>query len=67
MRRSRFNEEQVIGILKEHTGGAGGGGALSEVRHQRRDVLQVTSRHCLVSGLIKAGLLGKSRDWPFPQ
>ena len=37
MRRSRFSEEQLIGA----PGGARGGGVVSEVRDQGRDLLQV--------------------------
>ena len=40
MRRSRYREEQIIGILKEHRGVASRR-ALPQVRGQRRDVLQV--------------------------
>ena len=41
MRRSRFKEEQIIGILKEHQAGLFGPGAVSQVRRERRNVLQV--------------------------
>ena len=41
MRRSRYREEQIIGILKEHQAGLPGRRALRQVRGQRRDVLQV--------------------------
>ncbi len=38
MKRSRFSEEQIIGILKEHQADLG---ARELERDQRRDVLQV--------------------------
>ena len=41
MRRSRYREEQIIGILKEHQAGLPAAEALRQVRGQRRDVLQV--------------------------
>ena len=41
MRRSRYREEQIIGILKEHQAGVASRRALRQVRGQRRDVLQV--------------------------
>ena len=41
MRRSRYREEQIIGILKEHQAGLPAAEPLPQVRGQRRDVLQV--------------------------
>jgi hypothetical protein len=38
MKRSRFSDEQIIGILKEHQ--AFGDGALPQVRCERRDILR---------------------------
>ena len=34
MKRSRFTEERIIAILKEHQAGLGGGGAVPEARDQ---------------------------------
>jgi len=34
MKRSRFSEEQIIGILKEHQAGAGRKGAVPQARDQ---------------------------------
>ena len=39
MKRSRFSEEQIIGILKEHQAGAWREGALPQAWRQRCDVL----------------------------
>ena len=41
MKRSRFSEEQIIGILKEHQAGAERGRALPEARRQRADMLRM--------------------------
>ena len=40
MRRSRFSEKQIIGVLKGAPGGPSGGGALPH-GDQRRDILHV--------------------------
>jgi putative transposase len=40
MRKSRFSEEQIIGVLKEHRR-TGGGRGLPQARDQRRHVLYV--------------------------
>lgn len=41
MKRSRFSDEQIIGILKEHQAGLSGDGAVPQIRDQRRDVLHL--------------------------
>ncbi len=41
MKRSRFNEEQIIAILKEQEGWDADGGGLPPSRDQLGDVLQV--------------------------
>lgn len=43
MKRSRFNEEQIIAILKEQES-AGDGGPVSQARHLQCDLLQVESQ-----------------------
>ncbi len=37
--KKRFNEEQIVGILREGQGGEHGEGALRSAQHQRADVL----------------------------
>ncbi len=39
MRKSRFSEEQIVGMLKESGGRASGGGALPTAGSERCDVL----------------------------
>ncbi len=41
MRRSRYREEQIIGILKEHQAGLPAAELCRKYGVQRRDVLQV--------------------------
>ena len=38
MKRSRFTEEQIIGILKEHEAGGFGGRSVPQARRQRRSI-----------------------------
>ena len=40
MRKSKFSESQIVGMLKEAESGPGGGPAAT-ARHQPHDVLQV--------------------------
>lgn len=41
MRRSRFSDDPIIGILKEQEAGGEDGGGVPPARHQRADVLPV--------------------------
>jgi len=41
MKRSRFTEEQIIGILKEQEAGGGNGGRLPPARHFECHFLQM--------------------------
>lgn len=41
MKRSRFTEEQIIGIFNEHQAGLGANGTVLQARDQRCDFLQV--------------------------
>lgn len=41
MRRGRFSEDQMIGILKEHEAGAEDGGAVSGARGERGDAVRL--------------------------
>jgi hypothetical protein len=52
MRRSKYGEEQIIGILKEHEAGGVDGGDLSEVRGEQRDLLQVAQQIRRDEGLV---------------
>jgi putative transposase len=44
MKRSKFTEEQIIGVLKEHQAGAERCGVVPEARDQWCDVLQLRSK-----------------------
>jgi hypothetical protein len=39
MKRSRFSDEQIIGILKEHQAGLLGDGTVPQIRCERCDLL----------------------------
>ena len=57
MKRSRFSDEQIIGILKEHQAGLSAG-AVPQIRDQRRDLLHLAQevwRHGSVGGKAAEG------------
>ncbi len=41
MRKSRYTEEQIIGILKRHEAGSEDGGPVPGARDQRGDILRL--------------------------
>lgn len=65
MKRIRFSEEQIIGILKELPGRAGREGAVPQARPPRRDLLQVALeiwRHGGVGRPAAEGAGGRERE-----
>src|SRR5215469_8930571 len=65
MKRSRFSEEQIIGILQEQEAGAKTGGGVPQARRQRCDLLQVEGqvwRDGGVGGPAAEGAGGRERQ-----
>ena len=58
MKRSRFSDEQIIGILKEHQAGLPAAELCPQVRDQRPDLLHLAQeirRHRSVGGQAAEG------------
>ena len=55
MKRSRFNEEQIISDIEGAGGRAGDGGPVPQARHQQCDLLQVEGQ------VWRAGSVGRPR------